>query len=106
MDYCVLDSAVPMKDVQWRVTKMIKGQEHLFCEERLGELVQLSSEKRFRGILSMHMNTWKESAMKMESLSSGTQIQDKRQWEQTRTQEVLSKHQEELIYCTGDGALA
>lgn len=57
-DYCVLDSAIPGKEVQWRVTKIIKGQEHLFCEERQGELIQFSSEKkRFREILTMHINT-------------------------------------------------
>ncbi len=28
-----------------------------------------------------------------------------RQWAQTGTQEVLSKHQEALLYCAGDGAL-
>jgi len=37
---------------------------------------------------------------------SGAQCQDKRQWAQTRTQDVLSEHQETFLCCVGDGAVA
>lgn len=36
---------------------------------------------------------------------SVAQWQNKRQWAQTGTQEVLYKYQEALFYCAGDGAL-
>jgi len=41
-----------------------------------------------------------------QTLSSGAQRQDKRQWAQTEAQEVLSEHEEELLPSEGDGALA
>ena len=38
-------------------------------------------------------------------LFSGAQRQDKGQWAQTEAEEVLSEHEEELLYSEGDGAL-
>lgn len=42
----------------------------------------------------------------IQALFSGTQCQDKRQWTQSRTQEVHSDHQAVLPCCLGDGAPA
>jgi len=41
-----------------------------------------------------------------QTLSSGAQRQDKGQWAQTEAQEVPPEHEEELLPCEGDGALA
>ena len=41
-----------------------------------------------------------------QSLLSGAQGQDQRQWAQTEMQEVPSEHRETLFYCEGDRALA
>ena len=41
-----------------------------------------------------------------QALSSGAQQQDKGQRAQTEAQEVPSEHEEELLPCEGDGALA
>ena len=40
-----------------------------------------------------------------QALFSGAQWQDKGQWAQTKAQEVLSEHEEELLPSKGDGAL-
>jgi len=37
---------------------------------------------------------------------SGPQSQNKRQWAEIETQETPSEHQEELLCCVGDEALA
>ena len=41
-----------------------------------------------------------------QTLFSGAQRQDKGQWAQTEAQEVLSEHEEELLYSEGERALA
>ena len=41
-----------------------------------------------------------------QTLSSGAQWQDKGQWAQTEAEEVPAEHEEELLHCEGDGALA
>lgn len=49
--------------VQWKVSKTIKGLEHLTYEERLRELGLFSTEQRkIRGIPSMNINIWWEGA--------------------------------------------
>ena len=40
-----------------------------------------------------------------QTLFSGAQRQDKRQWAQTEAQEVPAEHEEELLTSEGDGAL-
>lgn len=74
----VLGSPVQER-VQQRVMKTTKGLQHLFCEERLRE------RTRHR--------EWSQA------LLSGDQGQDKRQWAQTRTEEIPQKT---LFYCGGN----
>jgi len=40
-----------------------------------------------------------------QTLFSDAQRQDKGHWAQTEAQEILSEHEEELLYSEGDGAL-
>lgn len=100
--------------------EMIKGLKHPFCEERLGEQELFSLEnRRFRGILSTYINSWKEGVKVTETekawggfssmcinawregvkkdLSSYAQWQDKRQRAQTDTWDALAEHQEKTF---------
>lgn len=88
-----------------RAAKMIKALEHLSEEERLRQPALLSLESRWLSrISSTHSNTWREGEERMEPGSF--QSLDKWQWTQTKTQDVLSGHQETFFYCGRDGALA
>lgn len=91
---------------------MIKGLEQLSGEERPRELELLSLEKRrHRGVTQNLINASKY--LKRGCNGDGARLcsvvpqwQDRRQWAQTGTPEVLSEHQEALLCCAGDGALA
>jgi len=76
---------------------MMKGLEHLSCEERLREMGL--EKRRPGGISSMYINTCREGAKRTEPGSArwcpGT---DQRQWAQTETQDIPTEHQETLFY--------
>lgn len=91
-----------------RATKMIKALEHLSEEERLRQPALLSLENRqFSRIYPCtQIPEGKVKRGWRQSVFSGVQCQDKRQWEQIESQEVLSEHQETLFYCERDEASA
>jgi len=70
---------------------------------RLGELGLQDGEKVQVGILPVCINTSRECGP---DSFQWCPCQDKKQWAQTGTQEVLSKHQESLLYYVDDGTLA
>lgn len=89
----------------------MKRLEHLSCEESLRELELFSLEKRrLREIFSMYIKTWNGGCKdpplcKSKALFSDAQCPDENQWEQNRTWEVPSDHQDTLFYCEGAWAL-
>lgn len=87
---------------------MIKALEHLSEEERLRQPALLSLENRqFSRIYPCtQIPEGKVKRGWRQSVFSGVQCQDKRQWEQIESQEVLSEHQETLFYCERDEASA
>lgn len=91
-----------LKRVQWRGTKKIKGLELLSYKVETAGLAY--SEEEEDHWISTSINSWWED-VKMKS-SSGAQGQDWRQWAQTKTQEVLSEHQETVFPCGSNWALA
>lgn len=84
------------------VTKVMKGMEHLSCVERLKQL----EKRRLTRILSMYINTWRESAKRTEPGFF-------QWWKRTRGSVhklecsrfclSIKKH---FCTCVGDGALA
>lgn len=79
----------------------MKGSKHLPYYERLRVLGLFSLKKRKHGvILSIHAYKYLKRRCRGQgqALFSAAQWQDKRPWAQTERQEVLSEHQETLLY--------
>ena len=81
------------------------GLEHLSYEEKLRKLRQPGEGSRGSHQCAQLLEG-RMQRRQSQALSSASQWQDKRQWAQTETQGVSSKHQEALLYCAGNGALA
>lgn len=113
-EYCAKVCALQYKDpqilerVKWRATNMMKGSEHLCCEEALRKLwLSCLEKRRLWGNLINMSKYWREGAKRTKSAHFiGAQSQDKRQWALTRTWEVLSEHWEAFLCCTADWTLA
>jgi len=80
---------------------MMKGLEHLSCEERMRDL-GLFSLKKSRLRRSLPIPEARVQRGQSQALPSGAQCQDQRQWAQNEIQEVPTEHQETFFYCEDD----
>lgn len=90
--------------IQWRATKIFKGQKHLTYKQWLKELVLFSLNKRAWGTLSMCISTpdggrWVDYRRRRHTPLSALQWQDKKQWAVTETQEIPPKYKKVVLYC-------
>lgn len=86
--------------------KRMKGLKQLSYKESLRELGVFNLEKRKLSGDLINVSKYLKGGCREDRASLfSVVLSDKRQWAQTRTQEVPSKHQEALLSCAGDGAL-
>lgn len=89
-----------LEGVQWRVEEEVHGSR----EALLWRVLRRLEERALKDLISVS-KSWREVCKEQsQALLSNAQCQDKKQWMQT--QEVLSDHQETLLRCAGDRALA
>lgn len=87
---------------------VIKGLGHVIYKERMEKLEMCILEmRRLRKTSLMWTIMWRQDGKWTEWGSfQACPVQDQRHWAQTCTKKVPSEHQEELLYCAGDGMLA
>lgn len=85
-----------LEQVWHNTKKMTKILKHLTHKEGLKDLGVFSLGKtKLRGILTLHLNTWWQRGLKMESdIFHGAQWQDQSQWAWIKPQEIAFKHEE------------
>lgn len=98
-----------LERVQQRATRVVKGLEHLSCEESLQDLGPFSLEQKWlRGdpiiYIYMYINTRREGAWRMEPDSSQRySVTKPGQWTHTETLEAPSEHQDFFFFhCDSD----
>lgn len=84
-----------LERVQRKATNMIKELEHLSNEERLNELGLFSLENKNINMYKYLKWDCKEDGARLSPLVPSGRA--KRQWAQTKTQEVSPEHQERLF---------
>jgi len=95
-----------LERIQWRATEMIKGVEHLPCEERLGDLGLLSLEKRrLRGDLTNVYKYLKCGRQRNMANLFPAVCGDRTRGNNHKLEHRKFQYEKELLHSKGDGAL-